>query len=64
MITDEGWDAVEVEVTMGRSMLRPWMTPKRFTSMILWKYEVSDQLPLRPIPALRTRGEILPIAKC
>ena len=62
MITDEGWDAVDVEMTRGKSVLRPWMTPKRLVSMIVWKYEVSDQLPLRPIPALRARSEILPIA--
>ena len=64
IITEEGLDAVDVEVTRGRSVLRPWMTPKRLMPKILWKYEVSDQLPLRPIPALRARSEILPNATC
>ena len=37
MIIEAGWEAVEVCKTIGRSAFRPWITPKRFTSIILWK---------------------------
>ena len=33
----------------------PFTTPKKLTSKILWKYWLSVQLPLSPIPALRCR---------
>jgi hypothetical protein len=37
MITLDGCEAVEWDVTSGSRVLRPWITPKRFTSIILWK---------------------------
>lgn len=33
---DWDWEVVE-EVTRGRRVLRPWITPNRFTDIIFWK---------------------------
>lgn len=56
MILDGVW-----EVTRGRSVEIPFMTPKRLTAIIFWKYWGSDQVPLRPMPAFRARRLILPV---
>lgn len=37
MMIEDGLLVEECVVMRGRSVFKPWMTPKRFTSMILWK---------------------------
>lgn len=37
MMMLDGLDSEEWTVTSGRRAESPWMTPNRFTSMILWK---------------------------
>lgn len=47
-------------VTRGKRVDRPLITPKRLTSIVLWKYDASFHDPFRPIPAFKTRRESLP----
>jgi hypothetical protein len=52
---------VECAVASGSRVLSPFMTPKRLTERIFWKYAESPQVPFAVVPAFRARREILPV---
>jgi hypothetical protein len=58
----EGLDSVALDLTSGRRVVMPFITPKRFVAIMDWKIEVSglSKEDLPPIPAFRARREIFP----